>query len=68
MIQSVLSFAQAAWCEVLEQSFLTLSFQDGARASIFGADNLSSLSWQMLIIGFSHILPGQETVSVIIKV
>lgn len=68
MIQSVLSFAQAAWCEVLEQSFLTLSFQDGARASIFGADNLSSLTWQMLIIGFSHILPGQETVSVIIKV
>lgn len=56
-----------ARCEVLESNFFTFSFQARVGESILGADNFSLLSWQMFIIGFSHILPGQETIFVIIK-
>lgn len=67
VIQSLLSFASQpgvrSWSKVFPPSFSKIEPE-----SILGADNFSALTWQMFMIGFSHILPGQETIFVIIKI
>lgn len=57
--QSRSSDSESAWLCLVggPGNFLTF-FQDPAKEPILGADNFSSPSCQVFVIGFSHIVPG----------
>lgn len=67
VIQSLLSSASQpgvrSWSKIFPSSFSRIEPE-----SILRADNFSALSWQMFMIGFSHILPGQEAIFVVITI